>query len=410
MKRSDLQLIVLKLFSTLKRSDFKGYDPYDIKAHPSLLKLIKWGNKAYPFEVLREIALETIYHFPQQARSLFNIKPTHNSKALGLIGTACVELSLLDNIDKKFLSDTQSRIDELLLEYKTLSSNGKGIGWGYPFDWQSQKLIPAQTPNGIVTTAVGEYYWSQYKTFGDASSLKKCEQICHFLFSLPIDEYSADKICFSYVPHFQNHVHNLNLFVADFLIKTGLEIENSEWVEAGHKALNYTIADQLENGAFDYNGPPEKPKKFIDNYHTGFVLRMLGSCYHYTKREDVKMALTKGLQFYLDNFFTAEGAPKLKPDQIHRIDIHSAAEAINCLVFLADYNEKALPVAEEVLKWTINNLYDPDENDFFYAISKSRFTGKTYRSEIKYIRWSQAWMVRALSRYVLYSEKKKVII
>lgn len=402
--------ILLPLLHNLYQKDFKGYDPYDIKAHPFLLKLIKWGNKAYPFEVLREIILETIYHFPQQARSLFNIKPAHNSKALGLMGTACVELSLLDTMDKKFLSNIQSRIDELLTEYKTPISDGKGIGWGYPFDWQSRQLIPAQTPNGIVTTAVGEYYWSQYKISSDTSSLNKCEQICHFLFSLPIDKYSADKVCFSYVPHFQNHVHNLNLFVADFLIKTGLQVGNNEWVQAGHKAINYTLADQLENGAFDYNGPPEKPKNFIDNYHTGFVLRMLGSCYHYTHRKDVKKALVKGLSFYLNNFFTPEGAPKLKPDQLHRIDVHSAAEAINCLFFLADYNERALPVAEQVLEWTLSNLYDSSENDFFYAISKSRFTGKTYRSEIKYIRWSQAWMLRALSRYALYSSTKKIIV
>jgi hypothetical protein len=205
-------------------------------------------------------------------------------------------------------------------------------------------------------------------------------------------------------------VHNLNLFVADFLIKTGLEIENNEWVESGNKAINYTLSDQLDNGAFDYNGPPEKPKNFIDNYHTGFVLRMLGSCFHYTQREDVREALIKGLSFYLDNFFTPDGAPKLKPDQLHRIDIHSAAEAINCLVFLSEYHESAYPTAEKVLSWTLSNLYDSSENDFFYAISKSRFTGKPYRSEIKYIRWSQAWMLRALSRYTLYSEKKEVII
>jgi hypothetical protein len=31
-----------------------------------------------------------------------------------------------------------------------------GIGWGYPFHWQSKMLIPAGTPNGIVTTAAAE--------------------------------------------------------------------------------------------------------------------------------------------------------------------------------------------------------------------------------------------------------------
>lgn len=395
------------LLKTLLSKDFKGYDPYDIKSYPFFLKLIKWGKKNKLFEIIREIILELVYHYPVFARKIFKISPDHNSKALGLIGTSSAELSLLNNIDTKLLSAVQIRIDELLNNQKTEIFDG--LGWGYPFDWQSHELIPANTPNGIVTTAVGEYFWTRYRITGTSNDLKKCVRIAKFLSKLPIDEISTEKICFSYIPHYQNHVHNLNLFVADFLIKVGLETKNHTWVELGNKAVNYTISDQHENGAFDYNGPPEAPENFIDNYHTGFVLRMLGSIHFYTSRDDVEFALKKGLNFYLDNLFKKDGTPMLKPDRTYRVDIHSAAEAINCLVFLSSYNSNALPQATKVLNWTMDHLYDIEHGDFFYGLEKSRFTGRVYRSEIKYMRWSQAWMLRALSRYVLYCEQNKII-
>ncbi|GAB5410846.1 MAG: hypothetical protein BalsKO_32110 [Balneolaceae bacterium] len=408
MRNPSIIKISSSLLKNIYAQDFKGYDPYDLKAYPFFLKLIKWGKKNKLTEIIREVILEFTYHFPEKSRSLFKIETAHNSKALGLIGTSISELTLLEKNDPVLLQDSITRVDELL-ETKRVNILG-GIGWGYPFDWQSHELIPENTPNGIVTTAVGEYYWTRYKTQHDATALKACVQICSFLSSLPIDHLSEKELCFSYIPHYQNHVHNLNLFVADFLIKVGLEINNTEWVNLGNKAVSYTINDQREDGSFDYNGPPEKPQNFVDNYHTGFVLRMLGSCYHYTKREDVKIALEKGLEFYISNFFLDDGTPKLKPDQVYRVDIHSATEAINCLTFLSEYHEKAFSTSERVLKWTLEHLYDNESKDFFYAIMKSRFTGRSYTSKIKYMRWGQAWMLRALSRYILYSEQKKIIL
>lgn len=409
MKTNKFLNISSLLLQSVAETNFRGYDPYDIKAHPVILKLIKWGNASYAMEVVREGVLEVINHFPKQARTLFGIQPAHNSKALGLLGTACIELSLLPEADSRLLTSTEKDIHTLLNTYKTEFADGS-IGWGYPFNWQSKKLIPAQTPNGIVTTAVGEYFWTKFKVTGRTEALNQCKLIGQFLNHLPTDQITPNQLCFSYVPHYQNHVHNLNLFVADFLIKVGKEIGETEWIKKGNEAINYTLANQLPSGAFDYNGPPEKAQNFIDNYHTGFVLRMLGSTYHYTQREDIKQALHKGLIFYLDELFTDEGIPKLKPERMYRIDIHSAAEAINCLVFLADYHDEAFPTAQKVLHWTLAHLYDEKEKDFYYAISKSRFTGRTYRSEIKYIRWAQAWMLRALSRYIVYSEQGKLII
>ena len=276
----------------------------------------------------------------------------------------------------------------------------QGFGWGYPFDWQSKMLIPTGTPNGIVTTAAGEAFWKHYQLFNDRESLDYCVRICEFLSKLPVDQINQDQICFSYTPLFINHVHNLNLFVAEFLIKTGKETGNLGWIDLGNKAVNYTISNQLGNGAFDYNGPPEKPLNHIDHYHTGFVLRMLHSIWKLTDRADVYHVLEKCYRHYIAHFFEDGRIPKLMPDKKYRLDIHSCAESINCLSELSTTFPEGLDLAKNILNWTINNLQDKS-GYFYYGILKSRFTGIPFKSKIPYIRWGQAWMLRALSSYQL---------
>jgi hypothetical protein len=61
---------------------------------------------------------------------------------------------------------------------------------------------------------------------------------------------------------------------------------------------------------------------------------------------------------------------------------------------------EAIQKAENVLNWSIKDLQD-NKGYFYYGILKSRLTGIRFRSKIPYIRWGQAWMLRAISRYLL---------
>jgi rhamnogalacturonyl hydrolase YesR len=200
---------------------------------------------------------------------------------------------------------------------------------------------------------------------------------------------------------YQNHIHNLNLFIAEFMIKVGLETKNQKWIDLGTYATNYSISNQLPNGAFDYNGPPEKPKNYVDNYHTGFVLRMLHSIWLMTANKEIYSSLDKCFNHYTEHFFEDMTIPKLLPDRKYRIDIHSCAESINCLTEISKSFPDALRIAENVANWTVNNLQDKT-GYFYYGILKSRFTRRTYISKIPYIRWGQAWMLKSLSNLLKY--------
>ncbi|MCK4385060.1 MAG: hypothetical protein KAW52_02230, partial [candidate division Zixibacteria bacterium] len=96
-----------------------------------------------------------------------------------------------------------------------------------------------------------------------------------------------------------------------------------------------------------------------------------------------------GLKFYQDNFFLANGTPKYYHDRIYPIDIHSCAQSIITLVKLDSLSEQNQELAEKVTSWTLSNMQDLQ--GYFYLQKRRFFTNK-----IAYMRWSQAWMLKAL--------------
>ncbi len=375
-----------------ENNNFRGFDPYDVKAHPFVLRIAKKGTQSKIMAIFREIVYEIFILFPKASRKLLNIKPKINNKALGLIAMGYQNLYLIKD-DNSYLEKSADLI-ELLLKRNALDN--KGLGWGYPFNWQSTEFIPANTPNGIVTTTVGEALWQQYRLTKKKYYLEKCEQVCEFLLSLPRHEINNNQLCFAYTPLFQNHVHNLNLFIAEVLLKVGRETGNEMYIQTAQKAINYTLANQREDGSFDYNGPPEKPQNLIDNYHTGYVLRMLFSIWKLTNEGTIYQALKKGYSFYINNFFLNKEIPKFKPEKKYRIDIHSCSESIITTSLLHAEFSEGKEISLKVLDWTLRNLQN-EKGEFIHGIFKSKLLFLPVKSKITYIRWSQAWMFYALS-------------
>jgi rhamnogalacturonyl hydrolase YesR len=396
MKKKHIKQLTEQSINNLEKwidkNGFAGFDPYDVKAIPLIRKVTELGNKSFLFEIIRELVFELFLMFPNISRKLLDIKPQINAKAVGLLAKSYIDLYILKN-DPLYLDKIQRCFDWLDENY---SKNSVGKGWGYPFVWQSMYEIPANTPNGIVTTAVADAYWSMYKLTNEPKYLTVCKDICDFLANLPINKIAENQICFSYTPIFINHVHNLNLFVAEFLIKVGLEINNLEWVKLGENATNYTILNQLDDGSFDYNGPPEKPQNFVDNYHTAFVLRQLYSIWKLTNNQIYFDVLQKGYNYYIENLFENNTIPKFTKSRKYRIDIHSSAESINCLCELSPHFPQGVEMAQNIAEWTITTLQDKT-GYFYHGIFKSRIIGKPFKSKIAFMRWGQAWMLKGLS-------------
>jgi hypothetical protein len=87
----------------------------------------------------------------------------------------------------------------------------------------------------------------------------------------------------------------------------------------------------------------------------------------------------------------------MTPKAFYPINIHSCAEAILCHSTLAPDFPEALDFLVKFVPWTLATMQHP-EGWFIYMVRNIR-GGLDWKLKIPYIRWGQAWMLRALAQY-----------
>jgi hypothetical protein len=103
--------------------------------------------------------------------------------------------------------------------------------------------------------------------------------------------------------------------------------------------------------------------------------------------------IRKGFEFYRSHFFREDGAARYYHDRTYPIDIHCIAQSILTLLEFEDLNRGNLSLLRSVYGWTMKHMWD--EAGFFYYRVLRTLTIRT-----SYMRWSQAWMLLALSALI----------
>ncbi|MEJ2721141.1 MAG: hypothetical protein P8181_08355 [bacterium] len=92
----------------------------------------------------------------------------------------------------------------------------------------------------------------------------------------------------------------------------------------------------------------------------------------------------------MSHLFTQDMTPKYYSTRLYPIDTHNFAQGIDTFVTF-EHPDRALRLIEKC----VDTLWDHDKHYFYYQ--KTRW----YTNKIDYLRWSQAWMFFALTRYQL---------
>lgn len=199
--------------------------------------------------------------------------------------------------------------------------------------------------------------------------------------------------CFMYTPDSRYYVHNANLLMAELLARDAAVYARSE--QEVRAAVGYTLHDMRRTASVPYAGPPS-PNGYVDNYHTGYVLRCLRELSirrpEVLEELDAGPAIDAGVAFYFDRF-VRDG--RIWKDDRKRLESHSCAEAILILKDLGDRmpaDKRSAMV--EAIRRTVADLWASD----YFIYTRSRYPGigwVTDRTDM--VRWSQAWMYLALS-------------
>ena len=368
-----------KLLAYCKANNWAGYDPYDA-LNSKLFQALPILNSRIPRLVLTQMLKRSPLNF----RRLLGVPKTQNPKALALFLESFV-MSAAQG------SNTERDLARQMIE-RLIALRSPGIVywcWGYSFPWQGRSiLVPAHAPNLVCTTFVASALATAYEQLGDERCLTMALSAAEYLLN-ELYWTDGEEAGFSYpLPSLRTRVHNANLLAAALLCRLAKHTGEEKLLEPALKAARYSVSKQRPDGSWWYGEGPTQ--RWIDNFHTGYNLCALRSIGCTLGTTEFEMPVERGLAFYKAHFFCEDGAPRYFHNRTYPIDIHCVAQSLLTLCDFGDSDASNRELAARVFAWTKKHMWDG--LGFFYYRVQPFGAIRT-----SYMRWSQAWMLLALS-------------
>ena len=382
--------ITRRLEDAFIAGEFRGYDPYD-----------GLNTTRFPGTLLKHGKIPRLVLIHLNKRLVFNIRPLFgverglNAKALGLLVAGALRIgnsSLL-----------KPQIPELLqLLESNVSQAAENRAWGYYFDWQSRVFfLPANTPSVVVTSFICGALMDLYEQNGDENLLRQVRECIRFFLQELQQSRDENGLCLSYSPQDSSLIYNASALgletIARYQQLAGDKIEAARPVLS--EGLRFLIAEQNEDGSWYYG--KQLIQRFIDNYHTAYILESLENIRrYYQDSAELNTCIQRGIRFYLAEMFTKDMAPKYFKNAIYPIESHACGAAVKSLCVLSEHHgmelfESALKIAD----WGMRHLYLPRKGYFVYQ------QRKYWTNRVNYFRWCQAWMYIGLSTLINYGKR-----
>ncbi len=371
---------ITKLLAYCQKNNWAGYDPYDALNSRVFAALPFLQNR-----LCRLIFTQAMKRSPLNLRPLFLVSKEQNPKAIALFLTAFLKLSRFGLLDQK---DLVGLMTDRLVALR--SQNTPYWCWGYSFPWQTRTiLVPRMAPNLVCTSFVANALLDAYETNRESRYLKMAVSAGEYILNELYWTEDNAVACFSYpLPSLRTRVHNANFLGAALLCRIYKHSGDKKFLAPALKVARYSAAKQHDDGSWDYG--EFSTQRWVDNFHTGYNLCALRAICQYGDTSEFESHICRGFEFYTKHFFTEHGAPKYFHNRTFPIDIHSVAQSIITLLTLNDLDESSVGLAFSVFRWAMTHMWD-EQGYFFYQ--KSRL----FKNRISYMRWSQAWMLYALS-------------
>ena len=350
---------VINSFRLLKEycenEGFKGWDPYD-GLNSKVFQALPFLKKS---AICRLVVIQGFKRCPVNLRRLALVPKEYNAKGIGL-----------------FLSGYCNLYNAVKANPKLAESLGSPDSLKSRINELAELLISLQSKG-----------YSREKRF-----LEIALSAAHFVINdLHRTEYK-DGFLFSYSPLQGNDtVFNASLLGSRLLSFCYKYTGNEEYCELAEQSIKACCSGQKPNGAWVYGMLPVQ--SWVDSFHTGYNLDALIAYQELTGDNKYRKYIEKGFEYYIQNFFEANGMPKYYDNRTYPIDIHCPGQLLVTLARLHKIEEYK-EIAEKVIDWTIRNMQD--RKGYFYYQLKPGISSK-----ISYMRWSNAFIFNAMSHYLL---------
>jgi hypothetical protein len=394
--------------------DYAGHDPHDFLASP-LVRAATLGSRwaAVAWTQLGR-------RLPVQIRPALRVPAARNPKGIGLVLAAQVRLAEAEAGGTR-PGPTAARVErcrELVRWLDGAADRSRaGAGWGYPFPWANRDFMaPAGTPSSVATAFVGHALLDAADRLGLAEARALAEEAGPFLTTALQRIPGPDgTFCFSYTPLDRRPVHNASLLAASLLARLG----GADTADTVRGAVEFTLRAQRDDGSWPYG--VGRRNQWVDGFHTGYILLALDGIRAESPRlkaagleaagleaagleaagleaagleaAGLEAAIERGIAYWRASFFDGPAVGS-HPGERYPVDAHAVAQAILTHLGLRHRIPDARAEARRLARWLVAEMRDPDGHYHYLRYAR-------WRNRLPYMRWVQAWVLRALAELAL---------
>lgn len=389
----------IELSEYCKSQAFKGWDPYD-GLNSRVFQAIPFASRS---SLMRLIVIQGFKRSPINLRRLAWVSKEYNPKGVALCLHAYANIAELLKAKPQLQAilgsadEAMEQCDDLARILLSLRSQGEyhGACWGYNFDWQARKLFlfPKFTPTVVATTFAAEALLKAAQVTGNLEyqnvALSASEFVINDLHRTPF----ADGFLFSYSPLPGNDtVFNASLLGSKLLSTCFRFTGDEKCRNLAEQSAAACCAGQRSDGAWVYGMLPVQ--SWVDSFHTGYNLEALQHYEDNTGDKQFHEYIERGFDYYIKHFFERDGCPKYYDNKKYPIDIHCPAQLFVTLSTLKRFDQ-FMTLAEQVLMWTNLHMRCRKQGYYYYQLKQG------FSSKISYMRWSNAFMLYALSHFII---------
>lgn len=377
-RQASLDAVIDRTQAYILAHGCRGFDPYDGLTSPLFRLPVLRSSRS-----IRLGFQQSLRRLPIQIRPLIGVTPGYNPVTLALV------LQGLTYRRRAGLNEQRETLNHLLDEIGRLVSPGyHGPCWGYDFDWQARyATIPAFHPTAVATGFVTNALYELVRLEGNQQAADLVVGAADFVRHDLNCAETTDGICWSYTPTDHQQVLNASIKAARLCAQAYSITREDALFELASRAVRFVVAAQREDGSWPYS--VSDGRSWGDNFHTCYILDCLDDYESLTADRQFSEAKALGLRFYVEHFFTPDGAAAYYHDRAYPVDSTAVGQALLTLCRFGEVDR-----AQRLASWSMDHL----------ALGNGAWKYRVYRhreNRLVYMRWSVAWMYLGLARLEL---------
>ncbi|MEN6518357.1 MAG: hypothetical protein ABFC38_09195 [Methanospirillum sp.] len=377
-----------RLIQWVEGQEYTGWDAFDGLNSPLLNRVQN------PY--FRIAALQASKISPINFRPLLKIAKGIDLKGMALFSQAYASLYRTTGEEQY-----KNKLDNALRFIKERSLKGTyGYHcWSshyYPYTGSDQSTLSVDVPDIIGTCQVIIALLDSYAISDRADEKEMAFDAARFL----TNELFHDDDEFPFFGYSKNHGGDdritLNASAQAIEALSHVLVHNPDFDcrTSCEKAVQTLLTTQKPDGSWDYSINRDGSTKRVQlDFHQGFIIDgLLAYLPHSSATGPLKECINRAAEYYRTVLFRANGSSYYRYPLPYPIDIHNQAQGIITFGKMRPFDKNYPEFTEKIGRWTITNMQDA--SGFFYY---QKWPGML--NKIPYMRWGQAWMMRAMSQF-----------